>query len=299
LRCSAANGKGLLLGWECTGVHRRARGYAMVGPYLGNASGAVSRALVVGHRPRWWLIWGARMVTVVNPTHWLNSDGSLPIAPTRLRANALLVAQCIEYGGPLTRGHARETLISCRRRPKNQRCPGPLWVLKQSDDAILAFCGVCKSDEFLICEWELTAWAAGPTEPVDIESMAGGAPSPPRNEDEREIVLQRAVTVIGSTLSVDEIKRVIEQSSHPSAVIKRVLASARSAPTRSELERFMTALMDVWNATPRVEIGGMSPTEARVHTESSRASPRVGRNDPCPCGSGQKYKRCCLRDAPN
>jgi len=25
-----------------------------------------------------------------------------------------------------------------------------------------------------------------------------------------------------------------------------------------------------------------------------RAGPRVGRNDPCPCGSGRKYKRCCL-----
>ena len=23
--------------------------------------------------------------------------------------------------------------------------------------------------------------------------------------------------------------------------------------------------------------------------------PRVGRNDPCPCGSGKKYKKCCLR----
>jgi hypothetical protein len=22
---------------------------------------------------------------------------------------------------------------------------------------------------------------------------------------------------------------------------------------------------------------------------------RVGRNDPCPCGSGKKYKKCCLR----
>jgi preprotein translocase subunit SecA len=24
-----------------------------------------------------------------------------------------------------------------------------------------------------------------------------------------------------------------------------------------------------------------------------RADPKVGRNDPCPCGSGQKYKKCC------
>src|SRR5439155_23933325 len=22
--------------------------------------------------------------------------------------------------------------------------------------------------------------------------------------------------------------------------------------------------------------------------------PKVGRNDPCPCGSGKKFKRCCL-----
>jgi len=21
---------------------------------------------------------------------------------------------------------------------------------------------------------------------------------------------------------------------------------------------------------------------------------KIGRNDPCPCGSGQKYKKCCL-----
>jgi preprotein translocase subunit SecA len=24
-----------------------------------------------------------------------------------------------------------------------------------------------------------------------------------------------------------------------------------------------------------------------------RDQPKVGRNDPCPCGSGKKYKRCC------
>jgi hypothetical protein len=26
----------------------------------------------------------------------------------------------------------------------------------------------------------------------------------------------------------------------------------------------------------------------------SKAGPKVGRNDPCPCGSGKKYKKCCL-----
>ena len=26
-----------------------------------------------------------------------------------------------------------------------------------------------------------------------------------------------------------------------------------------------------------------------------RAAPKIGRNDPCPCGSGKKYKHCCGR----
>lgn len=27
---------------------------------------------------------------------------------------------------------------------------------------------------------------------------------------------------------------------------------------------------------------------------------RIGRNDPCPCGSGKKYKKCCLsKDVPD
>ena len=29
-----------------------------------------------------------------------------------------------------------------------------------------------------------------------------------------------------------------------------------------------------------------------------RAGPKVSRNDPCPCGSGRKYKQCCAATAP-
>ena len=31
-----------------------------------------------------------------------------------------------------------------------------------------------------------------------------------------------------------------------------------------------------------------------VRSEDVEASPQTGRNDPCPCGSGRKYKKCCL-----
>ena len=29
---------------------------------------------------------------------------------------------------------------------------------------------------------------------------------------------------------------------------------------------------------------------------NSNKEPKVGRNKPCPCGSGLKYKKCCLKD---
>jgi uncharacterized protein YecA (UPF0149 family) len=34
-----------------------------------------------------------------------------------------------------------------------------------------------------------------------------------------------------------------------------------------------------------------SPQASGPQPVQSRAS--VGRNDPCPCGSGKKYKKCC------
>ena len=36
------------------------------------------------------------------------------------------------------------------------------------------------------------------------------------------------------------------------------------------------------------ELGGEKPIV--------REEPKVGRNDPCPCGSGKKYKKCCGKD---
>jgi uncharacterized protein YecA (UPF0149 family) len=29
-------------------------------------------------------------------------------------------------------------------------------------------------------------------------------------------------------------------------------------------------------------------------SQPRRVEPKIGRNDPCPCGSGKKYKKCCI-----
>ena len=36
------------------------------------------------------------------------------------------------------------------------------------------------------------------------------------------------------------------------------------------------------------------PQDTRKPETFRREMPKVGRNDPCPCGSGKKYKNCCM-----
>ncbi len=43
------------------------------------------------------------------------------------------------------------------------------------------------------------------------------------------------------------------------------------------------------------EVTGGDATQGRGHAGKARhTSEKVGRNDPCPCGSGKKYKKCCM-----
>jgi SWIM/SEC-C metal-binding protein len=37
---------------------------------------------------------------------------------------------------------------------------------------------------------------------------------------------------------------------------------------------------------------------AMVARQPKALTPKVGRNDPCPCGSGHKFKKCCEGRAP-
>ena len=40
----------------------------------------------------------------------------------------------------------------------------------------------------------------------------------------------------------------------------------------------------------------MQGRERPENAQVVRSVPKVGRNDPCPCGSGKKYKHCCGRN---
>jgi uncharacterized protein len=69
-------------------------------------------------------------------------------------------------------------------------------------------------------------------------------------------------------------------------------ASGQPAMTDAETERWMDAVAPAViaiNATRLQQASGAAGTARPVQ----RDTPKVGRNDPCPCGSGKKYKKCC------
>lgn len=142
-----------------------------------------------------------------------------------------------------------------------------------------------------------TIWADGPMESVDVDAIARERGEPPREprEGDREIALARALELVGSGLKTDQVHQIITRSENPSSALMAILADAKEPPSSSAVERLIPVIMDMWNELPRPELSGFS--SEGVHMGTKIPSPRPGRNDPCPCGSGAKYKRCCLPKA--
>jgi hypothetical protein len=77
----------------------------------------------------------------------------------------------------------------------------------------------------------------------------------------------------------------------------------------ADLDRFAPqTLPDAQNCTtvhndaqsqPEAEPENASPMHNFAQSKETyrRSEPKIGRNHPCPCGSGKKYKRCCLANA--
>lgn len=67
--------------------------------------------------------------------------------------------------------------------------------------------------------------------------------------------------------------------------------------TRANKEEIDAAGQDyAANERDRFEPGG-APTDVDVKQQPIKVEPKIGRNDPCPCGSGKKYKNCHGREA--
>ena len=60
---------------------------------------------------------------------------------------------------------------------------------------------------------------------------------------------------------------------------------------RTDMSRYRTQKSELPTASNAME-GAQSQTQEKARPEPVRVEKKVGRNDPCPCGSGKKYKQC-------
>jgi preprotein translocase subunit SecA len=74
-----------------------------------------------------------------------------------------------------------------------------------------------------------------------------------------------------------------------------------------EAEGFQESIWSIGAAVHETYSAGSTYEQEQLSTNAAASEKRkepirnktakVGRNDPCPCGSGKKYKNCCMRVA--
>lgn len=102
------------------------------------------------------------------------------------------------------------------------------------------------------------------------------------------------------------------QTEVPLNKIVSIFSKAYPMKGLETINELMQLMVDFQNNVPRWSLKGYSPTELfageRKHLQPlpelpfgmptmgnqiKNIEPKVGRNDPCPCGSGKKFKKCC------
>jgi preprotein translocase subunit SecA len=89
----------------------------------------------------------------------------------------------------------------------------------------------------------------------------------------------------------------IEYKSEAYDMFKELLAEVQAEVVHHifhlNLERFNSRELEESREREMRELKLAGPSEDTIEAPVQRDEPKVGRNDACPCGSGEKYKKCC------
>jgi len=107
----------------------------------------------------------------------------------------------------------------------------------------------------------------------------------------------------------EEIHYICQDNFSPTAIFDLLDLVGIGIKSREQINRLMKLVTDLANNTRSWANNGHTPNEIRSiefkgQAQSNNVIPiynnpvvkrKIGRNDPCPCGSGKKYKNCCAR----
>ncbi len=131
----------------------------------------------------------------------------------------------------------------------------------------------------------------------------------PHNKDVDEDLRRMTKRELGLVEVYEELRKDITGRKHQDMLISKFLTEHNKNP-----QKISDIFTHIWNNFPRWELGGRipsemsnkmrakgSPRQLNTHITSftlpldieEKVGQKTGRNDPCPCGSGKKYKKCC------
>ena len=128
------------------------------------------------------------------------------------------------------------------------------------------------------------------------------------NEDIDEDLRRLTHDKLNLVLSYEELRKDVTGRQHHDLLLNRVLNK-----NRVHAQEIVDIFTYIWNNLPRWEIGGRIAADLGAKRNREGIAPqlekyvtafsppkeiyppkrKIGRNEPCPCGSGKKYKKCC------
>lgn len=93
--------------------------------------------------------------------------------------------------------------------------------------------------------------------------------------------------------AAERIQRAMSGAERINEVIGLVGDLGIEVETMKDAEKLRKRVESLWNNTRMLIHRGFTPTEMEMKKAAGKMKKKIYPNDPCPCGSGKKYKNCC------
>jgi uncharacterized protein YchJ len=139
-----------------------------------------------------------------------------------------------------------------------------------------------------------------------IEHWVGDFLTSTAGELEARVFGERAASVLvaflenacGSEVAPDEISEANIRDGVAIGIAPLALEGAERHAVPALLQSFLAYCESAGRLSGGEALGNFARVTATAHLlkkQTRKATIKVGPNEPCPCGSGRKYKKCCMR----